>query len=524
MPLDLVKERIVLNNQAGSETKQLLLESEIIVPDNKPDIDVLLRCSGQDVILTEQTVREGGVDFKGEVILLTLYRAKREGNPVYAIESTIPFEDSIEIEGVTPNTQVNLEVGIDNVGSALMNDRKFKVDIVLTVFAEAQDQLEEEVVKGVENMPEMQVLTGTMNVNHTVENKKDRFLVKEELALASGKPNIGEVLFSDVNITGKEVRPMDGRVLVRGNVNMSTVYRGDEDDNVLEVMEHEIPFNGYIEAKDVTPTMLAQADLKVLEKDIRPMTDEDGEDRVLDTSVTIGADLKVTDSEEIEFIQDAYFPGKPLEIDRQEIFYTTIVGINRNQYTIKEPIVIDENLPAILRVGKVWAFVKVDDITVKEDLVEVQGVVTFEILYIGEDDETPINVVEQSVPFTQEIEIKGAKEGDIAKISARVEDVSFNVLSDREGEARVTVVLDALVMEEKNGDIIVGIEFGEIPEDEARPLASAVIYVVQRGDSLWTIAKKYNTTLDDILAVNDIENPDMIFPGQKLLILKKPVE
>ena len=46
-------------------------------------------------------------------------------------------------------------------------------------------------------------------------------------------------------------------------------------------------------------------------------------------------------------------------------------------------------------------------------------------------------------------------------------------------------------------------------------------YVVQPGDTLWCLAKKFNTTVDDIVELNDIENPDLIYPGQKLLILKK---
>ena len=46
-------------------------------------------------------------------------------------------------------------------------------------------------------------------------------------------------------------------------------------------------------------------------------------------------------------------------------------------------------------------------------------------------------------------------------------------------------------------------------------------YVVQSGDTLWDLAKKFNTTVDDIVELNDIENPDLIYPGQKLLILKK---
>ena len=78
-----------------------------------------------------------------------------------------------------------------------------------------------------------------------------------------------------------------------------------------------------------------------------------------------------------------------------------------------------------------------------------------------------------------------------------------------------------IVTEEKEGEIITEIDFDETADVSDRSFASAVIYVVQREDSLWSIAKQYNTTIDDILLLNDIENPELIYPGQKLLILKK---
>jgi LysM repeat protein len=44
-------------------------------------------------------------------------------------------------------------------------------------------------------------------------------------------------------------------------------------------------------------------------------------------------------------------------------------------------------------------------------------------------------------------------------------------------------------------------------------------YVVQFSDSLYTIAQKFNVTVDDILAQNEqIDQPQTIFPGEVLLI------
>ena len=43
-------------------------------------------------------------------------------------------------------------------------------------------------------------------------------------------------------------------------------------------------------------------------------------------------------------------------------------------------------------------------------------------------------------------------------------------------------------------------------------------YIVQSGDTLTSIAKKFNTTTDKIALLNNITNPNLIYPGQILKI------
>lgn len=58
------------------------------------------------------------------------------------------------------------------------------------------------------------------------------------------------------------------------------------------------------------------------------------------------------------------------------------------------------------------------------------------------------------------------------------------------------------------------------PEPQPTPIIPYIEYVVQPGDTLSSIAKKYNTTVDAILAINpDIDNPNLIYVGQ---IIKVP--
>ena len=44
-------------------------------------------------------------------------------------------------------------------------------------------------------------------------------------------------------------------------------------------------------------------------------------------------------------------------------------------------------------------------------------------------------------------------------------------------------------------------------------------YVVKEGDSIWSIAKEYFSSLDSIRTINHLES-DEVTPGEKLLIVK----
>lgn len=45
---------------------------------------------------------------------------------------------------------------------------------------------------------------------------------------------------------------------------------------------------------------------------------------------------------------------------------------------------------------------------------------------------------------------------------------------------------------------------------------NSTVYIVRSGDTLWDIAQKYNTTVAELAAKNNIKNPDKIYVGQKI--------
>lgn len=48
-----------------------------------------------------------------------------------------------------------------------------------------------------------------------------------------------------------------------------------------------------------------------------------------------------------------------------------------------------------------------------------------------------------------------------------------------------------------------------------------IYYTVKKGDNLTKIAKKYNTSVQQLVIWNNIKNPNLIYPGQVLIVGKK---
>ncbi len=53
---------------------------------------------------------------------------------------------------------------------------------------------------------------------------------------------------------------------------------------------------------------------------------------------------------------------------------------------------------------------------------------------------------------------------------------------------------------------------------DAAPVAAETIYVVRRGDTLYSIARRLGTTVDAIMRLNGLTNPNVIYVGQRLRI------
>lgn len=517
--MDIIKKEIILDKSIGKETTQILLEDDIIVPDTKPDMSLMLQADA-NIIIEKTETSVDRINLVGKLNIQILYLARGSDRPVNSISITQPVDDFINMEGITKDTWVNIKADILNIEYNMINDRKinYRAVVDLSITGSVKDYCQ--AVVDIEGLSKTQQQRLTLNLSKNVSSKNDRFTIKEEISVPAGKPSIVELLGTSLEIRNQDVRIGEGRVQITGDLNVTTLYKGD-DDQLLDFMEHDVPFTGTVDVDQATDDMFADANVNILDKYLQVLQNDDGEDRIIEIEITIGVAVRINTKEELEVLEDAYSTTSHLKIEPTTIKYPRFVARNRNQSNIKDIVALPSECPDILQVFRVKGKAHLDDLKIIQDKVVAEGAIETDILYIAKNDEIPLFSYKTDLPYRQIIETLGASPGMDVTMDVNVDGVHFNMLSDNEIELRVTATFGAFVSETMEINLIKDIEFLDLDKAFMDNMASITVYIVQKGDTLWKIAKRYHTSVEEIVELNHLENPDQLSIGQKLIILKK---
>ena len=211
-------------------------------------------------------------------------------------------------------------------------------------------------------------------------------------------------------------------------------------------------------------------------------------------------------------IQDLYSPEQDIRICEESVCLMQNKCIVEDECKIQENI----NIPDIKNC-KIYN-VRVSPHILKQSI--LNGKVTYEaelILEIMYESSTTnrIEVREQIIEFTHEINSnKIQKDFDVCT-EIEVLAKEFVCMSDNTIDVNVTLKFLLDMFSKRNLTIVNNIAVEEFKECRANSLT---IYFVKEGDTLWKIAKKFRSTIDEIAQVNNIENVDKINVGEQLYI------
>ena len=154
---DLIMKNIFLNKKVGSQETQILLEGDIIVPDVKPDMASILQTQS-DIFIEKTNVLQDKINFIGKLNIQILYLAKSNENKICSINHVSQIDDFINIDNINPQIFCDLKANINKIDYKMLNDRKINFKAVINITAEVQEEYQKEIISGIKNANENQLL------------------------------------------------------------------------------------------------------------------------------------------------------------------------------------------------------------------------------------------------------------------------------------------------------------------------------------------------------------------------------
>ncbi len=521
--MELVKKQIHMNRWKGNVTTQVTLDDDFIVPDTMDDMAQVLLDSGEVQI---ESVKNQGerVLVKGKLEFSVLYRRAEGG--LQTLGGSIPFEEAINVPGLEEHDDVSLNTELEDLSTGMVNSRKLGVKAIVTLEVRVESLYEADAAAAIAaEGDEMAEDTGVLQQKQTITladiaaRRKDTYRIKEQLSLPGNKLNIGQMLWKEMRLGGVSVRPGDGRMGLEGTLEVFVIYAGEGDEAPVQWWEETIPFSGEVELAQAEEEMIPMVKVRLAHKDVEARPDYDGEMRDLDVDAVLDLDMKLYEEQQVELLSDVYSMDQELVPITKEACFEQILMKNSCKCRAGEKFSLEPS-ERILQICHSDGTVKIDEITAGENQLVVDGAVEVTLLYLTSDDSAPIQSTVRAVPFHCTAEVPGIQKDSVYQVIPSLEQLTAAMMGGDSVEIRASVALDILVMQPACETVITDVEEQPLDLKKLQEMPGIVGYIVQPGDSLWKIAKKFHTTVESIMAMNDLTD-DVIHPGTRLILVKE---
>lgn len=499
------KDILEFDTVSGTYDTQLLVESDVIVPENEPDVLVLLALNPRTYI-NEVFVTEGKVQFEGKLILDILYLSEKEGK-LEKIEKEIDYSHGIEDEGIDKRSRCTLITNIENIDYKLVNSRKISMRAVIKIQCRLVVSDKKEVVIGAEDSIKVESLKKNVKLMHTVGQNSVEVFVKDKIKVPDGEAPIQKVIKADVTVKPEEIKVTDNKVIVQGDVQCNILYISQEGE--FGNLETNLNFANFVDIPGALSYMSVKTQEEVMDIVTSVVEDEKGENTILDIEVTIRVKVQVLETEDRELPVDAYGTKAYIQPIKENLMVIEKLESSKSQFVVKTNV----ELPSLIkRFINVVAIPVVSDYNVDVDKLIIEGILDYTILYLSE--EGSVKSYRDEYPFKTFVELNQVN-GPML-VDMKISHVSYEVIAMKEIELKFAIdnMVDLFV--EKEIEVIVDLKEIEAPR-ESNNRHSIVIYMLQKDETLWDIAKKYRVSFERLISANGLEE-GKVSEGMKLII------
>ena len=493
--LELQKKQIHMSRSKNTVSAQVTFDEDFNIPDAKPDVgSVLLKQA--DAVMEELRQLSEKVIIKGRLDFEILYAVEGSGR-MKNLSGALTFEENVSYPGLEPGDYVRCRTKVEDISIRVVNSRKLHISAVLGAELFAASAQLEEAARSLSGKEDIAVLGKDMEVVSLQLQKKDTFRMEDDVVVAPGKPLAQSLLWKSLSLRSMEYQAQEDKMLIQAEAALFVIYEAGQEQLPMQWMEKTISFTGELPLVGCRHEMIPSVEPVLIKKEISIHPDEDGENRIFHVEAVVELDMKLYLEEKVHLLCDAYSTTKEVDTSYKTAHLETLQMKNKAKCRITEKIPL-HSTDTMLQICHSEGTVSIDRTEIVSEGIRVEGAVYVTVLYLAANDERPMQAAAGVIPLSHVIEAGGITPGSCFTISPMLEQITTMIAPGGQGEVRAVISLDTFVLSEHEISVLDQVSFtGE--QIDPNDFPGMIGYIVQPGDNLWSIAKKYRTRLTKII-------------------------
>lgn len=511
--MELIKDIIKIDSRMDFGKYQTFIESEVVVPDIKSDVYEIVDTQGY-IALSKVDVSDGKLVCRGSFNYNVMYIAD-DKSTLSNVCGKIDINEVIEKDTIVQDMEHMLYSEVEHVDCTIMNERKIRVGALVNIKGSLFEKQRLDIVKDVSQVECIQKHRKEIVYQDIIGIEKTESVVRDTISISSDE--VCAIINISPVVKVKESRIADNKVIIGGVLDISPLACTCDGD-IVELDKVSMDFTQFIEVPGAFDGMQEESILSIGDFNYNFKKNDESNTCMLEIECTVCCKVKVTDEVTREVLQDAYSPQKMVKFDHRLINLNKALCTMTENFTVRETLNNDYDDIEIKDIVSVCPSISIENAYVEGNKSIIQGIIKVVVLFVPVEGEKMIYKIAEEIPFENDMNIE--KLTDTCSI--------FNTICIDRVEAdlnrnQIDIVIKAKrfteAMDKKSESFIVkGEDQGEYDLSKA---PSIIVYICKEGDNLWDIAKKYNTTEEEIAQVNEIKVDEAIKPGKCLILQKK---
>ena len=469
------------------------VEAEFSLPEYMPEILRIIKSTADIKINSCRLVGER-VTVDGVCDLRMIYTA--EDGCIYTFTQSRPFTRHCESQEFNDCTHATATATVSYVNCRATGTKRAEIKAGITIRFNVFGEDKAKIISLADNKGIEQKMLSTKGVSLGCCDTK-HFSMSDTVTLNTAAAFI---ISARAVAVCDEIRKISNKIMIKGEATVDICYVNANDKATTERVKHTLPINQIIEYNGMEERYNGKVSLKVSALDVIPKGETQGMFTAFDISLGVSATATMWEEKELQLITDAYSVDSVLELTKSSFnLYDALSDFNETYVFENEFSVSGEGVVSVV---DCWGEVTDIKTMPENDELVVTGSLSLEAII--KDTSGSLSAFTKIFDFKYKHKGEYANKNITCTPDINVVSMDCSVRGNNSLGVRAEIKISAWVMSREITECVVSLKKSEKPFVKENN-AITVYFPEEDNESLWGIARRYNTTVRAIADENNLE-------------------